>query len=350
MVKRVTIKEVAARANVSYQTVSKVINHKVEVLPETEKRIWAAVSELGYKPNYTARSLRSKRSYTIGYTWIPTPHGLTNPILDQFLQSMFHTAEQAGYYLLCFPFHEENERQLKVYSELIDTGRVDGFVLSSIEYNDPRIAFLLDQKFPFVGFGRSDDDVVFPYIDVDGGLGVYQSVKHLVEGGRKKIAALAWPEDSRVGNNRMAGFFQAMKESGLPVNADLIARGSGNYEFGYQACDEFLQIPRSMQPDAVVALNDYMAMGAMAAIQKKGLIPGEEIAVTGFDDNPIVRYLRPPLTTVQQPIWDIGKKVIEMLIYQLKEEKMPDPICSLIPPKLIIRQSSLPRLSKGEME
>lgn len=348
--KRVTIKEVAARANVSYQTVSKVINHKVEVLPETEERIWVAVEELGYKPNYTARSLRSKRSCTIGYTWSPTPHGLTNPILDQFLQSMFHTAEQAGYYLLCFPFHEENERQLKVYSELIDTGRVDGFILSSIEYKDPRIAFLLDQKFPFVGFGRSDDEVVFPYIDVDGGMGVYQSVKHLVEGGRRRIAALAWPEDSRVGNNRMAGFFQAMEESELPVDASLIARGSGNYEFGYQACEVFLQLPLSLQPDAIVALNDYMAMGAMAAIQKQGFTPGREIAVTGFDDNPIVQYLRPSLTTVQQPIWDIGQKVIEMLVYQLEEGKMPDPIYSLISPKLVVRQSSLPRSMKGGNE
>lgn len=342
--KRVTIKEVAARANISYQTVSKVINHKVEVLPETAERIWMAVEELGYRPNYTARSLRSQRSRTIGYTWSPTPHGLTNPILDQFLQSMFHTAEQNGYYLLCFPYHEDKARQLAVYSELIDTGRVDGFILSSIEYKDPRIQFLLDRKFPFVGFGRSDDEVVFPYIDVDGEQGVYQSVIHLYEGGRRKIAALAWPEDSRVGNNRLSGYFRAMEECGLSVNERLIARGAGNYEFGYQACDDLMQLPRPLQPDAIVALNDYMAMGAMAAIQKQGLIPGEEVAVTGFDDNPIVQYLRPSLTTIQQPIWDIGQKVIEMLVYQLEKEKMPDPICSLIIPKLIIRQSSQPIL------
>lgn len=338
--KRVTIKEVAAKADVSYQTVSKVINHKVEVLPGTAERIWNAVNELGYRPNYTARSLRSQQSRTIGYTWSPSPHGLTNPILDQFLQSMFHTAEQNGYYLLCFPYHDDNERQLAVYSELIDTGRVDGFILSSIEYNDPRINFLLERDFPFVGFGRSNDELVFPYIDVDGGLGVYQSVIHLFEQGRQKIAALAWPEDSRVGNNRMSGFFRAMDECGLPVMPQLISRGVGNYEFGYQACEELMQLPPNLQPDAIVALNDYMAMGAMAALQKQGMIPGEEVAVTGFDDNPIVQYLRPSLTTVQQPIWDIGQKVIEMLVYQLKEGKMPDPICSLIAPRLIIRQSS----------
>lgn len=347
--KRVTIKEVAAKADVSYQTVSKVINHKVEVLPETAERIWAAVEELGYRPNYTARSLRSQRSRTIGYTWSPTPHGLTNPILDQFLQSMFLTAEQAGYYLLCFPYHEDNERQLAVYAELIDTGRVDGFILSSIEYHDPRITFLLEYEFPFVGFGRSDDEIVFPYIDVDGGLGVYQSVIHLFEGGRRKIGALAWPEDSRVGNNRMAGYFRAMDECGLVIEKQLIMRGGGNYEFGYQACEELLQLPMSTKPDAIVALNDYMAMGAMAALQKHGLLPGEEVAVTGFDDNPIVQYLRPSLTTVQQPIWDIGKKVIEMLVYQLEEHKLPDPICTLIAPQLIIRQSSQ-RLDEKEVK
>jgi DNA-binding LacI/PurR family transcriptional regulator len=98
---------------------------------------------LGYRPNYTARSLRSQRSRTIGYTWSPTPHGLTNPILDQFLQSMFHTAEQVGYYLLCFPYHEDNERQLAVYAELIDTGRGGRFICHPLNTKIPASAFYL---------------------------------------------------------------------------------------------------------------------------------------------------------------------------------------------------------------
>ena len=167
--KRVTLKQVAARASVSYQTVSKVINHQVHVTAETEKRIWDTVLELGYTPSYTARSLRSQRSHTIGYTWEPSPPDQANPILDQFLQSMFSAAEKRGYYLLCFPYPEP-VKQLEAYRDLIDTGRVDAFVLSSINYHDPCVTFLCERKFPFVAFGRLDGPLHFPYIDVDGGL------------------------------------------------------------------------------------------------------------------------------------------------------------------------------------
>ena len=132
MLKRVTLKQVAARASVSYQTVSKVINQKAHVSDETKERIWEAVREMGYTPSYTARSLRSQRSKTIGYSWEPSPPDQTNPILDEFLQSMFRTAETCGYYLLCFPYHAEISKQIDIYRELIDTGRVDAFVLSIV--------------------------------------------------------------------------------------------------------------------------------------------------------------------------------------------------------------------------
>ncbi|NTV36663.1 MAG: substrate-binding domain-containing protein, partial [Anaerolineaceae bacterium] len=222
----------------------------------------------------------------------------------------------------------------------IDTGRVDGFILSSIEYNDPRVSFLLEREFPFVGFGRSNDDLVFPYIDVDGGQGLYQAVLHLAQQGRRKIAALAWPEDSRVGNNRMSGYFRGMADAGLVVDPQMIVRGQGNYDFGFQATESLLHLPANKQPDALVALNDYMAIGAMAALRKFGLTPGVDMSVTGFDDNPIAQYLQTSLTTVQQPIWEIGQKAIQMLLYQLQEGKMPDPICSLLAPRLVVRESS----------
>jgi DNA-binding LacI/PurR family transcriptional regulator len=144
---RITLKEVANSIGVSYQTVSKVINHQAQVSKDTEERIWQVVRELGYRPNFTARSLRSQRSYSLGYTWAPSPPDQSNPILDQFLHSMFQAAEKQGYYLLCFPFHKDPSQQLAAYRELIDTGRVDGFVLSGVEYNDPRVLFLQERDF-----------------------------------------------------------------------------------------------------------------------------------------------------------------------------------------------------------
>ena len=163
----VTLKAVAAHAGVSYQTVSKVLNGQLQVSKETHQRIMEAVNELGYRPNQMARNMRAKRSYMIGYSWAQVPAGQVNHILDQFLTSMVLEAEAAGYHLLPFPFRDGEQAQVETYRELIDTGRVDGFVLSSVNYNDPRIPFLLERKFPFVAFGRSNPELDFPSVEVD---------------------------------------------------------------------------------------------------------------------------------------------------------------------------------------
>jgi len=340
MLKRVTLKEVAARASVSYQTVSKVINAKAQVSDKTEQRIWKAIEELGYTPSYAARSLRLKRSNTIGYSWEPSPPDQTNPILDEFLQSMFRTAEESGYYLLCFPYHSEVNEQLDIYRELIDTERVDAFVLSVINYNDPCVKYLLGRNFPFVAFGRLDEPVPFPYIDIDGGMGLRLAVEHLVANGHQKIAALAWPADSRVGNHRMEGYFSAMKAAGLNVQPDWIQRGDGKYEVGFEATLALLDLPESIRPTAIVAMNDLMAIGAMAALRQKGLRAGKDVAVTGFDDTPTARFTNPPLTSLSQPVSMVGQILMERLISYLETGVYPEPMGELIAPKLVVREST----------
>lgn len=338
--KRITIKDVALQAGVSYQTVSKVINHQVQVSKETEDRIWKAVSNLGYHPSYTARSLKTSRSCTLGYSWPPTPPDQGNPILDQFLQSMFDAAESQGYYLLCFPYHPEKQHLINDYKELINSGRVDGFVISSVEYNDPRILLLLKENFPFVAFGRSNSELSFPYIDVDGGLGLCMATEHLLSRGHHKIAALAWPEDSRVGANRIEGYFTALKNAGIQPLESWVLRGEGRVAFGFQATQRLLCLPQNERPTAIVALNDMMAIGAIHAAQQMGLRVGIDLAITGFDDAPAVQYLSPPLTSLRQPIRQIGQTLINMLLQFIEKGSTAEPIYTLVPPQLIIRESS----------
>ncbi len=337
---RVTLKEVASSAGVSYQTVSKVINHQVHISKETEARIWQAVRDLGYHPNYTARSLRSRRSFTIGYSWPPTPPDHANPILDQFLQSMFMAAEERGYYLLCFPYHDDPVKMLATYSELVNTSRVDGFILSSVEYDDPRILLLQESNSPFVAFGRSNPEMVFPWIDVDGGQGIYLAVKHLLAAGHSKIAALAWPKESRVGNNRMEGYFNALEHAGISPESEWIKRGQGNFSFGFQAMQELLDLPKTTRPTALITLNDPMAIGALQAAKERGLQIGGEFAIAGFDDSPMVQYLDPPLTSVRQPVWEVGQRIIPMLLEYIEHGYPPEPPCVLINPQLIVRSST----------
>jgi DNA-binding LacI/PurR family transcriptional regulator len=338
MASKATLKQVAARVGVSYQTVSKVLNNQAQVSRDTEKRILDAVRELGYRPNQIARNMRAKRSFMLGYSWVQTSPNQVNHILDQFLTSMLQEAEAAGYHLLPFPFRE-GDAHVDDYRELIDTGRVDGFVLSSVNYDDPRITFLLERKFPFVAFGRSNPELDFPYVDVDGIDGLCQVMHYLISRGHLRIAAIAWPENSRVGNERMRGYFESMQEAGLPVNAEWIARGEGTFEFGREAASRLIALPVSERPTAIVTLNDTQAIGALRAAQERGLDVGKDIAIIGFDDAPMSQYLFPPLTTVRQPIHEAGSKCVEILI-ALIEGEQPSELHVLVPPKLIVRASA----------
>ena len=338
MASKATLKQVAARVGVSYQTVSKVLNNQAQVSSDTEKRILDAVRELGYRPNQIARNMRAKRSFMLGYSWIQTSPNQVNHILDQFLTSMVREAEAAGYHLLPFPFRE-GDAHVDDYRELIDTGRVDGFVLSSVNYDDPRITFLLERNFPFVTFGRSNPDLDFPYVDVDGVDGLCQVMQYLISRGHQRIAAIAWPENSRVGNERMRGYFESLQGAGLPLNPQWIARGEGTFEFGREAASRLIALPDSERPTAIVTLNDTQAIGALRAAQEQGLEVGRDIAIIGFDDAPMSQFLFPPLTTVRQPIHEAGRKCVEILI-ALIEGEQPAELHVLVPPKLIVRASA----------
>jgi DNA-binding LacI/PurR family transcriptional regulator len=337
MAKRVTLKDVAHLAGVSYQTVSKVLHGQIQVTPQTRQRIEQAARSLGYRPSSIARSLRWQRACLIGYSWAPTPPGQFNTILDQFLQSMTQEAEKAGYHILCFPYRPNHD--LDTYRELIESHRVDAFVLSSVEHNDPRVAFLKQAGFPFVAFGRTNAVQDFPWVDVDGGGGMARVALHLIERGHRRIGVLAWPPDSRVGQNRLEGLLTALHEQGLELPESLLKRGEGNSAFGQQAAMDLLSLPAGQRPTALVAFNDFMAIGAMEAARQLGLRVGEDLAITGFDDTPLIQYLNPPLTSVRQPIWEVGQHVIRMLIDILENHPLEERQL-LLAPELIVRASS----------
>jgi DNA-binding LacI/PurR family transcriptional regulator len=338
MASKTTLKQVAARAGVSYQTISKVLNGQIQVSSETQSRIMRAVQELGYRPNRLARNMRSGRSFMIGYSWVPTPPDQSNHILDQFLTSMVQEATQARYHLLPFPYRD-GDQHVDDYRELIETGTVDGFVLSSVNFNDPRIAFLLKRGFPFVAFGRTNPELDFPFVDVDGADGIRQGVGHLLSCGHNRIAALAWPNISRVGRERMLGYTSALQSADLDLNPQWIRYGEGTFEFGYQATLELLQLPLNERPTAIVAFNDTQAIGAMHAVQSQGLQVGRDIAVIGFDDVPMAQYLIPPLTTIRQPIQAAGHKCVELLVACMQNAKLEE-YQILLKPELILRASA----------
>lgn len=338
MAKKVTLKDVARRAGVSYQTVSKVLRGQKQVTPEVHQRIYAAVDELGYRPNVAARNLRTQASHLIGYSWQPDRQGYFNPVLEQFEQSIVDAAEKYGYHILLFPQGEGSERE-ETYRDLVITGRVDGFILSGMEYHDPRIPVLQKLEVPLVAFGQTQSEQPFACVDVEGRTGMREAVEHLTAQGHTRIAALAWPDHSRVGNERLAGYFEGMETADLPINPAWVIRGESDYGYGYTAMQRLLALPAAERPTAVVTMLDLIAIGAMRAIEEHGLAVGKDVAVIGFDNTPVAGYLKPSLTSIGQPTWDVGQHVVRMLISLLRGKAL-EAQQVLLPSELVIRDSS----------
>jgi len=333
-----TIKDVARLAGVSTATVSYVINNSAPVSEETRKRVLAAVAELGYRPSALAQGLRAQESRTIGYSWHQIPPDRWHPILDRFLHSMAEAAEAQEYHILTFTHSPDND-PWRPYEELMLTGRVDGFVLSDTNRGDERIRYLLDSGFPFVAFGRANEEWDFPYVDVDGEAGVRQAVEHLMALGHRRIGLIAWSEESLCGHYRYQGYVKALRAAGIPPDPAWIVRTEHTEACGRQAMHALLGLSPDRRPTAVVAVSDLMAIGAMNAIFEAGLQPGRDVAVIGFDDIPMAQYLHPPLTTLRQPIAEVGERVVNMLLQLIRGEELTERKV-LLPPTLIIRESS----------
>lgn len=334
----VTIKKIARAAGVSVATVSYALNNSPKISEETRQKVLEIAKKLKYRPSSLGRSLRDRQSRIIGYSWLHLPNNYWHPILDPFLHSIAQSAEANGYHILTFT-QPSMEMPWSPYEELILSQRVDGFIVSETEQNDPRIRYLIDSGFPFVAFGRSNPEWDFPYVDVNNVYGAYLAVKHLVELGHQQIAFIGWKEETFPLLDRLQGYKQALQEPGLPINPKWIIRTDYTEEASRNAIKRLLLLPENERPTAVFALSDILAIGALNALHESGLQVGKDFSVVGYDDVPMAQYLYPPLTTVRQPIIEIGQCVVEMLLGLIQRENL-ERRTVILPPKLIVRAST----------
>jgi DNA-binding LacI/PurR family transcriptional regulator len=333
-----TIRDVAQEANVSIATVSYVLNDSGTVSEATRQRVLQAVEKLGYRPSVLARGLQASESRMIGYSWRPEPPNRFNPILEKFIHGTAEAAARHSYHLLTFPCPQRQD-EVTVYREMVESQRVDGFILPNTNWDDQRIRYLLDVEFPFVAFGRSNPDWGFPWVDVDGADGVQQAMAHLFELGHRRITCLAWSEIHTPGYYRLQGYYNAMKHAGLTVEPGWVIRSENDYYEAYRLAQSWLNAPSDERPTAIVALSDLMAIGVMNAAADAGLEVGPDLAVVGFDDAPITGYLRPSLTSLRQPVAEVCEHVLEMLLHLVRSQK-PEPAQVLLKSRLIVRDST----------
>ncbi|HML22857.1 MAG TPA: LacI family DNA-binding transcriptional regulator [Aggregatilinea sp.] len=332
---KVTLKTIAEEAGLSVTTVSRALAGYDDVNEETRQRIAAIAERLGYQPNLTARHLRSKFTDTIGMV-IPRTAYFSDSFFLELLAGVGRQASDYGFDLL-LSVQMPGEPEMAAYRRMVAGGRVDGMVLSRIMRHDPRIDYLQSVGHPFVAFGRSEEQDDYPYLDVDGALGIRQLVAHFVAYGHRRIAMIRSPQDLAFTPIRVQGYREGLEESGLAYDESLVVDGDLTQSSGQAAAEILLAQPDP--PTAIVACNDLMALGAMVAVENKGLRVGADVAVAGFDDIPSAAAATPPLTTIRQPIYDIGCLLVTKLVHILRGTPLETDRTS-IAPELVVRASS----------
>jgi LacI family transcriptional regulator len=333
----VTLKDIAARLDLSVTTVSRALGGYTDVAAETQQRILHAAQEMGYHPNVIAQSLQRQRSNTLGFVIPATRRSLSDPFFLDLLSGIGDGAAERGFDLLVSTCEPLSAAEVAVYERLVRGKRVDGVVIARTRRDDQRISYLMGQGFPVAAFGRTDMELASPYIDVDGASGVVLAMAHLFSHGHRRIAFISPPAYLMFAGHRLAGYREGLKQRQLPFDTDLVVEGDLSQASGHEVMINLLTL--ADPPTAVLCGNDLMALGAIHAVQDGGLVVGEDVAVVGFDDIPLAEHSHPPLTTVRQPIYEIGKRLAAMVACIVVGDGLVDRQV-ILQPELVVRASS----------
>lgn len=330
-----TLADVAERAGVSRQTVSNAVNNPDLLRADTLTRVLEAIDELGYSPNRAARTLRTRASHLIGMRINPAQEGTANATMDRFVHSLVETSREAGYHVLLFA--GDHQEPLTGYDDLLRSTAVDAFVITDTYLGNPQATWLEKRRAPFVAFGRPWDnpDAGHAWVDVDGAAGTDLATSHLIDRGHHRIAWIGWRKDSFIGEDRRSGWSRAMHARGLSTTG-LASRVEDTVASGRGASAVLLD---EAQPSAFVCASDTLAMGVLNTLADRGMVPGRDVAVVGFDDSQVAQVVPPGLTSVRQPLEQVAVEVVKALEGMLAHPPVVAPGVMLTP-TLALRGSS----------
>jgi LacI family transcriptional regulator len=329
-----TLRDVAAAARVHPATASRALNPETRILvsEDTARRVTAAAAKLGYRPNPVARSLRTRRSHTVGVL-IPD---LNNPLFPPIVRGLEDKLAAAGYVALIGNTDADASRERLIFEQM-RARHVDGFVLATATLHDRLLAEVAAADLPVVLMNRLSQDYSFSSVSVDNEQGGRMAISHLVRLGHTRIAHIAGPQEASTGVSRLRGFREGMAAHGLEVREELIAyAGRYTVEEGSRCAQELLTAHGGFT--AVAAANDMLAVGCYTALDEAGLQCPDDISVIGFNDMPFIDRLRPPLTTVRFPHYQLGTEAAQLLLERIGEREAPVKILYLAP-ELIVRKS-----------
>ncbi|HXN02329.1 MAG TPA: LacI family DNA-binding transcriptional regulator [Candidatus Dormibacteraeota bacterium] len=331
----VTLKELAARAQVHPSTISRVANHdpKLRIAPPTRMRIEALLRETEYRPNGVARGLKLRQTLVLAVV-IPD---ITNPFFAALFRGVEDAASPRGYNVLLCNTDGSPARQ-RSHLQSLHARRVDGVIMASSFLKDPTVRWLRHQGIPYVLVNRFSDEGQDPFVGSDDLVGGRLATEHLIELGHRRIGHLAGKLTVSTGVMRRRGYLAALAERGLTADPRLVVESGYTEDGGARAAERLLALPD--RPTAIFAVTDMTAVGAFGVARRMGVRIPEDLAIVGYNDIPLATRMVPTLSTVHVPIHHFGAAAARLLLEQI-ETGEPSLRRVIFNPELIVRGSSV---------
>lgn len=335
--REVTIMDVAEKSGVSIATVSRVLNRTGRYSDETSRKVLAVAREIGYTPNYMAKSLKRKKTEQIALAVAD----IGNPVYVAMAKAVQQVVKEHGYRLVLLSTEALASEEYGIIKSL-SKQYVDGLIISPLLYSDEHRELIKQAARPVVVITGSESDPDIDSVLVDSSQGVRLAMEHLLGQGRSRIAFLNGRPDTVPGVARLNGYYASLIEHGLPRDDSLVFASDFTLAGGYQVAEEIVS---RAKPDAIMCANDLMALGVLRYLREKGLRVPQDIAVVGMDDIEHAATSFPSLTTVSLLAAERGRMAAELLLDRLTSQEEPKPRQLQVVPRLIVRESSV--LVKG---
>jgi LacI family transcriptional regulator len=314
----ISIRDVAKKINLSITTVSRALDGYDDVSEETRNKVLRTAAEMGYIPNRAARQLRRKRTDTIGYILPAYSPRFADPFYSEFIIGIADGTSSEGFDLLVSTAGPSELLEKETYQKWLQGRKVDGFIINRVRSFDWRIQFLCQNHFPFISLGKSLDPFDYSYVEIDNQGSFKQLTQHLIDLGHRRIAYIGGPSELMIEVERHAGYLEALRQADVESDPKIIAQGDLSQTSGYQTALDFLSL--SMPPTAISCINDRTAIGAIHAAHERRLTVGKDVAIAGFDGIEESSHTLPPLTTINQPVYQIARQMIGILLSVINNE------------------------------
>lgn len=342
----VTIRDVAKRLNLSITTVSRALDGYDDVSEGTRQRVIRVAQEMGYTPNQAARQLRRQRTDTIGYILPAEKPRFADPFFAEFMAGLADEAAAHDFDLVVASAPPDTEAERQAYQRWVHGHKVNGVILNRLRLYDWRVQYLSQIGFHFVTQERSLDSLDYASVEVDGRRWFKILVDHLVSLGHRRIAYIGAASELKIQADRFQGYQNGLQSAGLVFEAGLVVEGDLTAEGGYKAATHLLSLPEP--PTAIACVDDMTAIGVLHAAHDFGRIVGLDLAVTGFDGILGFEHTQPPLTTINQPVYQIARCLVDMLVALIEEKPIAERRLQ-IEPEFDVRESTIGNHSGKEI-